>query len=167
LRSGLGIGSTFFVTIPYEPANKEQLGIDSNQTTKMSNPVPSCTVLIAEDEEINYLYLEIILKEKMLLNCNIIHAKNGQEAVNICNNNKIDLIFMDLKMPLIDGYQATKLIKKTHPNLPIIAHSASTTEYAKEAILKSGFDDYISKPINQSDFYQLIEKYNLRSCKLT
>lgn len=167
LRSGLGIGTTFFVTIPYEPAPKEQLIINSNQTTKMSNAVPSCTVLIAEDEEINYLYLEIILKEKMLLNCNIIHAKNGQEAVNICNNNKIDLVFMDLKMPLIDGYLATKMIKKTHTNLPIIAHSASPTEYAKEAILKSGFDDYISKPINQSDFYQLIEKYNLTSYKLT
>ena len=91
------------------------------------------TFLIAEDEEVNFMFMEILLLEKLKIDCHIIHAKNGKEAVEICQNNaNIDLVLMDLKMPILTGFEATKLIKEFRPNLPIIALSAYSSDKDKK-----------------------------------
>ena len=108
LKSKKGEGSTFFITIPYKPTS---LGLEnSNSAAKIEEEEEEeeeehrCTILVAEDEEINYLFLEILLKKEIDLDCIIIHAKNGEEAVEICDKNPdIDLILMDLKMPVMDA----------------------------------------------------------------
>ena len=160
VKSKKGKGTTFFVDIPYKP-----LKISKSKKLIKSLDIKNKaihTILIADDEEINYLYLEILLKEKFQVNCDIIHAKNGKEAITRCEeSSEINIVFMDLKMPLIDGYQAMKAIKKTRPKLTIVAQTASSSEEDIKKILKSGFDTYLIKPIDDVRFEKLIKKYNL------
>ena len=87
------------------------------------------------------------------------HAINGEEAVEMClKNNEIDIVLMDIKMPLMNGYLATKKIKAHKPELPIIAQTAYSTSSEKELALQHGCDDFISKPINKEMLLQLINK---------
>lgn len=102
-------------------------------------------ILIAEDYEVNYLYIKAVLEDT---GAQILWAKDGAEAVEMCsNNNKIDLVLMDIQMPRLNGYEATRQIKKFRNNLPIIAQTAYAMEYDREKSLNAGCDDYISKPI--------------------
>lgn len=146
-------GSTFYFTIPYMPVS----GIYES-TTQINKNKNSGTILIAEDEEYNYLFIEELLTD---FNYNLIHAKDGHEAIAIFKTNPgIDLILMDIKMPLMTGHEAAKVIKKINPNLPIVAQSA----YALEIEIKkySGiFDDYITKPINEENLIEKVNKYML------
>jgi CheY-like chemotaxis protein len=152
LDSELGKGSVFYFTIPYNPVmvmNK------SKEKTDTESPVH--TVLVAEDEEFNYLFIEELLIEKELL---LIHAKNGEEAIEECKNNPdVSLVLMDIKMPIIDGHTAAKLIKKIRPRLPIIAQSAYAMEYEKEQFNDAAFDDYITKPIKMDELINKLKKY--------
>jgi len=102
------------------------------------------TILIVEDEEVNYLYIETLLEDEIEINCEILHAKHGQEAVEICKeNSEIAFILMDLKMPIMNGFEATKLIKEFKPDLPIVAQTAYTTKEDKEKAFTAGCDDFI------------------------
>jgi two-component system, cell cycle response regulator DivK len=102
-------------------------------------------ILIAEDEKTNYLFLEALLKRT---NAELIWAETGKAAVEAINNNpSIDIVLMDIKMPEMNGYEATYEIKKLRPNLPIIAQTAYALAGEKEKILSAGCDDYLSKPI--------------------
>lgn len=101
-------------------------------------------VLIAEDNESNY-----ILYENMLAgNYEIVHAWNGEEAVELFEQSAPDVILMDINMPKMDGYEATAEIKRMNPNVPIIAVTAYAFATDKERMLESGFNGYVSKPIN-------------------
>ncbi len=115
------------------------------------------TILIVEDEEINSMYLEELLLET---GNKIIHAKNGQEAVDICKSNKeINLILMDIKMPVMDGYEAIKQIKKERMDIPVIAQTAYALKKDENKIRNSGFTDYLSKPIKQKKLLETIQKH--------
>lgn len=114
------------------------------------------TILIAEDEYSNYLYLEELLEGT---DTRLIYASNGQEAVELCSANMdIDLVLMDIRMPVMNGYIATKQIKATRPGLPVIAQTAYSLETDMKG-LKGDFDDFILKPINKAIFRQKIQKY--------
>ncbi|MDC1471946.1 ATP-binding protein [Flavobacteriaceae bacterium] len=167
VKSKKGKGAIFFVTIPYTPTHYEVSTYASGQTIK-DNSKHHCKILIAEDEEINYLYLEILLKDKISLDCAIIHAKDGEEAVSICNTQpEIDFVLMDLKMPNMNGFEALKLIKKGRPELPIVAQTAFSSAEDIEKIKAAGFDDYISKPISQEALTAVIERTRKRKEKNT
>lgn len=117
------------------------------------------TILIAEDEAINFLFLEILLKKQIDLGCAIIHAKNGAEAVEICKkNDDINLVLMDLKMPVMDGFEAVKLIKEIRPKLPIVAQTAFSSIEDKEKVFAAGFNDFLSKPINKEALLDVINR---------
>jgi len=151
VESDLNKGSTFYFIIPYDPVHqKDKMILPTIQNEGFK------TVLVAEDEEYNYLYIEEILSAKGL---KILHARNGKETVEMCRaNSSIDLILMDIKMPVMNGHQAATEIKEFRPNLPIIAQSA----YALEHEIKkySGiFDDYLTKPINKEKLNLLLKKY--------
>ncbi|BBE18197.1 two-component system sensor histidine kinase [Aquipluma nitroreducens] len=114
------------------------------------------SILIAEDVESNFLYLKAVLSK---LNATIYWAKNGIEAVEICENNSIDLVFMDLQMPEMNGYEATEILKKKFPMLPIVAQTAFAMSDDREKALDAGCDDYLAKPIKSKDLLSVVEKF--------
>ena len=114
-------------------------------------------VLITEDEEVNFFYLKTLLKKT---EATVIRAKNGKEAVDIIARHagEIDLILMDINMPVMDGYEAMRIIKSKHPNLPIIAQTAYTLNNDRIKCLKAGFNDYIAKPINRVALFRMVSE---------
>ena len=159
LESEKDKGTTFYLNLPYNPVN-----IQDKSTITELNDQQAKTIMIAEDEEINFLYLEHILKNITTEKYVIIHAKNGLEAVELCDSNKkIDLVLMDIKMPLMDGFEATKKIKAMNPNLPIIAQTAYSTTLDRNKALAFGCDDYISKPINKNDLIEKVMKLIMKN----
>lgn len=107
-------------------------------------------ILIAEDEDVNYLFLEMLL-QKMSPSYSILRAKDGQEAVDLYQSNEnITLVLMDIKMPNMDGYEATRIIKSLNPEAKVIAQTALSAYDAKERALEAGCDDFITKPVNKS-----------------
>lgn len=152
-----GEGSTFFLTLPYEKNKILNIELAEQQFNGRNNE--KTTILIAEDEEVNFLYIKILIQRKLNINCEIIHVINGLEAIEYVSNNPIDFILMDLKMPVLDGFEATKKIKKIKPEIPIIAITAYTTVDDKEKALNAGYDDFISKPINNELFSSIINKF--------
>jgi len=161
LISKKGKGSTFTATIPYKTNNN--ITLKPKQANNIE-PVNSekhekYKVLIAEDEKINYLFLSMMLRN-LASDIKIIHAKNGKEAVEICRiNSDIDIVLMDLKMPIMSGFEATTLIKGLRPGLPVIAQTAYSTEKDKQKAFSSGCDDFISKPIKKDILKNAMNKY--------
>ncbi|MBN2519462.1 MAG: response regulator [Bacteroidales bacterium] len=108
------------------------------------------TILVVDDEYMNYLLFEAILEET---NSKVIHAMNGEIAIEVClSNTNIDLVLMDLKMPVVNGYEATKIIKEKRKNLPIIAQTAYTASEDYNKCMNAGFDEYIPKPVERELF---------------
>jgi len=114
-------------------------------------------ILITEDEEVNFFYLKTLLKNT---HAKILRAKNGKEAVDLIKENtSIDLILMDLSMPVMDGYEAMKSIKALFPSIPIIAQTAFTLSEDREKCLNAGFNDYIAKPIKKRNLLNLMSDH--------
>lgn len=114
------------------------------------------TILIAEDEDNNYRYLEIVLNKTK---ASIIWAKDGIEAIELCMKHKPDLILMDIKMPNLDGLEATREIKKIYPKIPVIAQTAFAMEQDKKMGLESGCSAYLSKPIKANVLIATISEF--------
>lgn len=111
-------------------------------------------ILVAEDEMSNYMLLSNYLEDTEI---QITHANNGKKATEFCRKEQFDVIFMDIKMPIMDGFEATAEIRKSDKDVPIIAQTAYA--FKREECIESGFTDYISKPFNQFQLLQVIEKY--------
>lgn len=114
-------------------------------------------ILVAEDEEINFLYIDILIKKKYP-NLKIIHAKDGLEAVELFSlESNIGLVFMDIKMPKMNGYEAMAKIKSLKKSIPVIALTAYSSEDDVEYGMKVGFDEYLTKPIDKQRFFSIIK----------
>jgi len=151
LKSEINKGTTFYISIP---TNKVSLQIPEILTDDKKYKVN--TILIVEDEYSNYQYLLALLEETEL---EILYAENGKKAVDICRANaKIDLILMDIKMPIMDGHTSAKLIKGFRSDIPIIAQTAYALESERETFIGI-FDDYITKPISEELLNQKLFKY--------
>jgi CheY-like chemotaxis protein len=116
----------------------------------------SKNILIAEDTDINYFFLAEVLKST---NAQLIRVNNGKEAVEYCKSNNVDLILMDINMPRMNGYEATRNIKKYKNNIPIIVQTAVGFENEEQLSIASGADDFISKPIDLKSFMNKLEKF--------
>jgi CheY-like chemotaxis protein len=112
-------------------------------------------ILIAEDNDSNYLLMSYILKGHY----DCLHAHNGQEAVEMTEKDKPDLILMDIKMPLMDGLEASRQIRGKDASIPIIALSANAFDSDREAALTAGCNDFLSKPISSKACLEMIAKY--------
>lgn len=114
-------------------------------------------ILIAEDEETNYFYLETVLKRTGAI---LFRAKNGEEAVQICKDRvDLDLILMDIKMPELNGLDATRIIREFNSSIPIIAQTAYALVGERTKCLSAGCNDYISKPINRESLLKMMSSF--------
>ncbi len=152
-------GSVFTFTVPYKPVNKDvEIRKNKAETGEPEKHLGNINVLIAEDEEVNFFYLNTIIR-KINENINVIHARDGSETVEICrNNNNIDLVLMDIKMPKLNGFDATRKIKEFAPDLKIIVQSAYSTFEDRHNALMAGCDDYLEKPINVDLLKDILNK---------
>ena len=157
LKSALGKGSEFTFTIPLEYDKAETIIVHQVFNDKTETNKEEGLLLIAEDDNINFVLFEKLMKQK---NYKILRAINGSQAVEIClNNPNIDLVLMDIKMPIMDGFEALELIKPIRPNLPIIAQTAYSSAEDEDKIYAAGFSDYITKPLNRERLFELINHY--------
>ncbi|MFW6226522.1 MAG: response regulator [Bacteroidota bacterium] len=115
------------------------------------------TILVVEDEEINFYYIKESLEET---NANLLYAENGYAAIEACQKNQaIDLVLMDIKMPLMNGYEATAKIKTFRKDLPVIAQTAYALSGERKKSLAAGCDDYLTKPIKPSVLINTLSKF--------
>lgn len=158
VESELGTGSTFWFTLPDTVIHG--INIQSIKTTVHEEAVinntnlKKATLLIAEDNESNYILIRAILKEYDLL-----HARNGNEAIRLYREHHPDLILMDLKMPDMDGYEATAEIRKEDSDIPIIAVTAFAFAEDEQRVRQSGFNGYAAKPIKPAELKKIIVQY--------
>ena len=156
VESEYGKGSTFWFTLPYHPVKKMQS--QEPKFDMMHVHRDDISILIAEDNESNYKLFENILHKDF----NIIHAWNGQEAVDLFKEKHPHIVLMDINMPIMNGYEATKEIRKLSAEIPIIAITAYAYASDEQRILSEGFDGYASKPINanvlKNKLFEIINK---------
>lgn len=154
VESCLGNGSEFYLTIPLESDEKELYTEKNSSNTTIKKKV--FTILIAEDEADNFELIKAFLDHE---NINLLHAINGYEALKMCKENpRIDMILMDIKMPVMNGIVSFNEIKKIRKNIKIVAQTAYALETEKKEILETGFDNYISKPIKKAELIKIIEQ---------
>ena len=155
VQSVEGAGSAFTFTLPYTPLNIQNLSTSTQSS--LSNPQPSARcILIVEDDPLSSILLNKNLKGE---NITILCAENGWEAVELVEHHpEINLVLMDIKMPVMNGFETTKLIKQQHPDLPVIAQSAFTSKEDKQKAQEAGCDAFITKPINKTELLNLITK---------
>jgi PAS domain S-box-containing protein len=157
LESERGKGTTFFVLLPLQAATHD-IAEMAKPKISPSNQLDwsSKVILVAEDEDSNYFLLDRILKRTRV---KLIWARNGVEAVELSKEQHIDLIMMDIRMPLMDGYEAAQRIKMENPSIPIIAQTAYALKGEREKSLAAGCDGYISKPIDSRELLSVVGKY--------
>ena len=112
-------------------------------------------ILVAEDNDSNYLLMSFILKNKY----EILRAVNGKDAVEKSTTAHPDLILIDMKMPMMDGIEATRLIKADHPELPIVAVTANAFDSDRQLALQAGCNDFLSKPVSSELCLNTIRKF--------
>jgi len=155
MESQEGIGSQFYFTIPY--IQSEEAVPKSKFVKTESTTVPQkmkLKVLIAEDDEFSNTHLSILLKD---ISKEILHCNNGKEVISVCiDNPDIDLILMDIKMPIMDGYEATRQIRGFNKDIIIIAQTAYALIGDREKALEAGCNDYITKPIDKMELYNKV-----------
>ncbi|WP_400080755.1 ATP-binding protein [Winogradskyella sp. R77965] len=155
LNSIENIGTTFSFTIPLKLTSLQAEPI-TEVALNTADKIKPLTILIAEDDEINFMLIKRVMK---IRNYNIIRAKNGVEAVKACEeNDQIQLVLMDMKMPKMGGLEARKIIKTFKPFLPIIAHTAYSSAEIISEVYEAGFIDCVTKPLDKSKLFRIIDR---------
>lgn len=155
LESEEGKGSTFYFTIPFDEFEETDLPIVKE--VKKENCLNEKPILIVEDDEMSFEFLKTLLEKSGI---NTILAKDGIEAIKYCKENPdLDLVLMDIKMPNLDGFEATKQIRVFNKKVVIIAQTAYALVGDREKAIEAGCDDYIAKPIHKNVLYEIIEQY--------
>lgn len=154
VESVAGKGSVFSFSIPLK-FDTTAYKINSKNGINTALNFGNKTILIAEDDNINFMLLKKILELKKY---NILRAVNGQEAVDICRENSaVNLVFMDIKMPVMDGFEAFRVIRGFNPEIPVIAQTAHSSNEDKEKIIQLGFTNYITKPLDKERIFELLD----------
>lgn len=150
VHSKTGKGSTFWFTLPYHPTLQAPQQEVAEEPVKIKKQ--KICILVAEDHSSNYRLIESILKKDY----NLVHAWNGEEAVTLFKEHNPQLILMDINMPVMDGYEATKEIRKYSQRVPIIAVTAFAYASDEQRVMENGFDAYMPKPINANQLKRQI-----------
>jgi PAS domain S-box-containing protein len=154
MESNPGAGTMVFFTVPWRP---ETAPVISKDKGSAKGSAGHKTILVAEDEENNFELLRVILSSSDM---EIIHAWDGKQALEYVNDNPgIDMVLMDIKMPVMGGYEATRKIKALKPDLPVVALTAYALPGDREKALDAGCDDYMAKPVSLKEFLRVVNKY--------
>ena len=157
VESKEGKGSTFYFTLTNIEQKIESFVPDEDIDYPMNREVSGLKILIAEDDEPSEMLLATFVKT---LGKEIIKVQNGIDAVEACRNNPdLDLVLMDIQMPKMNGYDATRNIRQFNKDVVIIAETAYGLSGDREKAIEAGCNDYISKPINDNEFRRLIQKH--------
>ena len=152
-----GKGSTFYFTLPYNNDQVKEIVNNELANSEKNNVVRKLKILIAEDDEVSEMLIDNYIK---IFSKEILNARTGVEAVEVCRENPdTDLILMDIRMPDMDGLEATREIRKFNRDVVIIAQTAFGLTGDKEKALESGCNDYIAKPIKKLELQSLIIKH--------
>ncbi len=156
LESEEGKGTTFFFTIPLRTPLK-----NPEQPVRQVRHLPATEVrpvlLVVEDDETGFLYLKTVLQRE---NMEVLRATTGKEAVHLCKSHpEISLVLMDIKLPGMNGLEATRQIKAQRPGLPVIAQTAHAFSSDRREALQAGCDDFITKPIRKETLIETVGKY--------
>jgi len=148
-------GSMFYFTVPYNNKPEEKMMVEDNiPDTREENRVRKLKMLIVEDDETSELFITMIVKK---YGDEILYASTGVEAIEVCRNNPdLDLVLMDIRMPDMNGHLATRRIREFNKDVIIIAQTAYALSGDREKAMKSGCNDYISKPIDSELFHEII-----------
>ena len=160
VTSELGKGSTFYFTIPYEETGELGNFFKETKVESKGNTVNRVQqikkILVAEDVESNFILLKNLIGREYTL----LWAKDGVEAVEMYKQYQPDLILMDVKMPRMDGLEATHIIRSYSKEIPIIALTAYAFGTDKEQALEMGCNDYVTKPISERSLRKALDKYS-------
>jgi CheY-like chemotaxis protein len=153
LESEDGVGSTFYFTMPYKRMETERASLPD----PMELPAGNLKILLVEDEPISLVLLTKLVNR---YTSNVLTAVNGKEAIDVCRQNPdLDIILIDIKMPEIDGLEATKAIREFNGNVTIIAQTAYALVGDRELAMEAGCTDYITKPVNAKKLGEMIMRF--------
>jgi CheY-like chemotaxis protein len=158
VESELDKGSAFYFTIPFDPVNISANSSVSEKYNKWESlNINGLKILVAEDDPISDLFLRKLIRSFAK---EVLKVGTGDEAVEACRKNPdIDLILMDIQMPGMDGYEATRQIRQFNTKVVILAQTALALKGEREIAIDAGCNDYLPKPISLGDFSRLIRKY--------
>jgi len=158
VESEEGKGSIFYFTIPYQSAEEIKTEIKNVDSAELKEvQMKNLKILIVEDDEVSYLLLKRTIQK---IGKEVLHAITGVEAIEACRSNPdLDLILMDIRMPIMDGCEATRQIRQFNKDVIIIAQTAYAFAGDSEIAIEAGCNDYISKPINMTLLFELIKKH--------
>jgi CheY-like chemotaxis protein len=158
VESEEGKGSTFYFTIPFHAVtecNSEIYDIDSSEIKKVQ--MKELNILIVEDDEVSYSLLKRTIQK---IGKEVLHAITGVQAIEACRSNPdLDLVLMDIRMPIMDGCEATRQIRQFNKDVIIIAQTAYAFAGDSEKAIEAGCNDYITKPLNMTALFELIKKH--------
>ena len=158
LESEPGKGSVFYFTLPYHTTTK-QTGPENSASTgqNLKDEAGKLKILVVEDDEISELFIDTIISQ---ISREVLHAETGAEAIQLCRDNPdTDLVLMDMRLPGISGFNATRQIRQFNKDVIIIAQTAHGLSTDREKTIEAGCNDYISKPIDRQQFMALIRLY--------
>jgi CheY-like chemotaxis protein len=174
IDSQQGMGTTVYFSVDFKPLNEKSVAEDDHvesvatpaktestqaKTNSMNDIWKGKTILIAEDEIVNYMFLEVLFEETGAV---LIHAADGRLAIDAVRTHPdINIVLMDIKMPNVNGLDATRQIKAMRPQLPVIAQTAYAMQDDEYKALQAGCNAYISKPIDANKLINLMKKYLL------
>jgi len=154
VESEEGIGSTFYFTLPCNPEPAKETAMQQPALSNKNYHVRKLKILIVEDDKVSEILIDALVK---MFGKEILHAKTGIEAVEACQKNPdIDLVLMDIRMPEMSGYEATRQIRKFNKEVVIIAQTAYGLSGDREKAMEAGCNDYISKPIKKEKLVKLM-----------
>jgi len=157
VQSQVGVGSTFYFTLPYNSVLTKEVVVQHFVPSYNTDQDRKLKILIAEDDKVSEMLIDKTLK---IFAKEILKARTGVEAIEACQKNPdIDLIMMDIRMPDMGGYDATRQIRKFNKEVVIIAQTAHGLYGDREKAIEAGCNDYIAKPINKAELLLLIQKY--------
>lgn len=156
VKSVEGQGSVFTVTLPYDKIKIPLVKSTPRPSAPVRYNFSGTTIMIAEDTPYNYEYLYSILQKT---GASIIWAKDGIDVLKLFKGSKVDIILMDIQLPEINGYEATAQIRKSHPNLPIIAQTAYAMTEDRQKCMDAGCNEVLVKPIRMDDVLSTVAKY--------
>ena len=161
IESKLNKGTNVYIDIPLQVVEAEA----QVQKEQQPSQEKSIQILVVEDNRLNQMVMKKLLSANLSFNFTIV--ENGKEALDELNNNAYDLVLMDLQMPIMDGYEATKAIREgkistLNKDIAIIAVTADAMPKTKDRVLEIGMNDYMTKPIDKNELFDKINHFSIK-----